>query len=46
MRAMKFDRIGLQQGIAVFLSETHGLVAVDTRGPIPEPSCAATNWMP
>ena len=34
------DLVGVQGGIAIFLSKQHGLISVDTRGPQPQLSCA------
>lgn len=34
------DLVGVRNGIAVFLSKQHGLIAVDGRGATPTPSCS------
>jgi hypothetical protein len=34
------DLVGVQNGIAIFLSKQHGLMAVDARGPTPVLSCS------
>lgn len=34
------DLVAVRDGIGVFLSQTHGLLAVDARGDTPVPSCA------
>jgi hypothetical protein len=33
------DLVGVQNGIAIFLSKQHGLLAIDTRAGAPTPSC-------